>query len=153
MPAHTAVASLTGTTYAICATLPTTYDAAGYGLTSLTYTTIGKVESMTPFGSERNIKEFEPINGDVEYTKGTPRYGQGDMVMGDVPADAGQVIMKAADASPNHYSLKITYPDGEIHYLDIIVASWKLNNGKAGDPLMRSAKIAICRAPVIVAAV
>lgn len=153
MPAHTSVASLSGTTYAICATLPATYDAAGYGLTSLTYTAIGKVESMTPFGSERSIKEFEPIAGAVEYTKGTPRYGQGDMVMGDIPADAGQVIMKAAEASSNHYSLKITYPDGEIHYLDIIVASWKLSNGKASDPLLRTALIAICRAPVIVAAV
>jgi hypothetical protein len=152
MAAHTAVASLTGTTYAISASLPATYDAAGYGATTITYTAIGKVESMTPYGSERNVKEWVPINGDVEYTKDTPRYGSGDMVMGDVPADAGQVILKAAEVSPNHYSMKITYADGEVHYLDVLVSSWKLSGGKAGDPLTRTAKLAICKAPVVVAA-
>lgn len=152
MPAHTAVASLTGTIFAISAGLPATYDAAGYGATTIVYTAIGKVESITPYGSERDIREFVPINGDTEYTKGTPKYGQGDMVMGDVPADAGQIILKAAEASPNHYSMKITYPDGEIHYADVIVASWKTSGGKNGDPLMRTAKLAICKAPVVVAA-
>jgi hypothetical protein len=47
--AHTAVEGFSdgsGTTYAITATLPATYDAAGYGATTITYTTIGKVESF-----------------------------------------------------------------------------------------------------------
>lgn len=152
MAAHTAVESLTDTTYAISATLPATYDAAGYGATSITYTAIGKMETMTPYGSERPINKFTPISGSVEKTKGTADYGEGDMVMGDIPADAGQIILKAAEASSNHYSLKITYPDGEVQYLDIIVASWKLSGGKAGDVLMRTAKIGLCRAPVVVAA-
>ena len=151
--AHTAVESFTDTTYAISAGLPATYDAAGYGATTITYTTIGKVESFLPYGSKRSVNEFVPIAGAVEYTKGAPRYGQGDMVCGDVPADTGQVIVKAAEASANHYSLKITYPDGEIHYLDIIVASWELSGGKEGAPLTRTATFAICKAPVVVAAV
>lgn len=152
MTAHTAVESLTDTTYAISATLPGTYDSAGYGATSITYTTIGKVESVTPYGSSRPINVFTPISGAAEKTKGTPDYGELDMVFGDVPADTGQVIVKAAEASANHYSLKITYPDSEIHYLDVIVASYQYSGGKAGDPKTVTAKCAVCRAPVVVAA-
>lgn len=152
MPAHTAVEAFTDTTYAISATLPATYDAAGYGATSITYTAIGKTESFMAYGSKRPISEFVPISGAVEYLKGAPRYGQGDLVCGDVPADAGQVIVKAAEASANHYSMKITYPDGEVHYLDVIVAGWELSQSQEGAPLKRTANIAICKAPVVVAA-
>lgn len=152
MPAHTAVASHTDAVYSISASLPATYDAAGYGATTITYTTIGRVSEFLPYGSKRNVSEFVPITGGVEYTKGAPRYGQGSMMMGDVPADAGQVILKAAEASANHYSLKITYPDSETHYLDVIVAGWELSGGKEGAPMIRTATVAICKAPVVVAA-
>jgi hypothetical protein len=152
MPAHTTAASFTDATYAISASLPATYDAAGYGATTITYTTIGRVESFPEIGSERNVQEFEPINGAVEYIKGSARYGNGPMVLADVPADAGQVILKAAEASANHYSMKITYADGEIHYLDIIVAAWKLAQAASGAVMKRTAEIRVCKAPVIVAA-
>ena len=153
MAAHTAAASFTSTTYAISAGLPATYDAAGYGATTITYTTIGKVESFPEIGSTREVNKFTPISGAVEYLKGTAEYGSGNMVMADVPADAGQVILKAADASANHYSMKITYPDGEIHYLDVIVSSWKLSQAQSGGVMKRTAMISVCKDPVIVAAV
>ena len=150
--AHTAVAAHTDATYAISATLPATYDAAGYGATTITYTAIGKVQSFLPYGSKRGVNTFKPIAGAAEYTKGTPEYGQGDMIVGDVPADAGQVIVKAAEASANHYSLKITYSDNEIHYLDVLVSGWVLSGGSEGAPMLRTGTINICKAPVIVAA-
>lgn len=153
MAAHTDVASITDTIYSISATLPATYDAAGYGASGLVYTAIGQVSQFLPYGSKRAVNKFQPIRGAVQKTKGSPDYGDGDMQMGDVPADAGQIIMKAAEASANHYSLKIAYSDGEIHYLDVIVASWELSGGKEGDPLIRTATVGICKAPVVVAAV
>lgn len=153
MTAHTAAASQTDTIYAISAALPATYDAAGYGATSMVYSTIGDVSSAMAHGSKRTVNKFQPIAGAVQKTKGSPDYGDGDMQMADIPADAGQVILKAAEASANHYSMKITYADGEKHYLDIIVSSWDLSGGKEGDPLIRTATIGICKAPVIVAAV
>lgn len=152
MPAHTAVASFTDTTYAISASLPATYDAAGYGATTITYTAIGKVESFPEFGATREVKKFTPISGAIEYSKGVAEYGSGAMVMGDVPADAGQVIMKAADASANHYSMKITYPDGEVHYLDVLVSGWQLAQAQSGEFMKRTATINVCKAPVVVAA-
>lgn len=150
--AHTAVESFTDTIFAISASLPATFDAAGYGSTAITYTVIGQVSSMMPYGSERSVNKFQPITGAVAKIKGAPDYGDGDMVMADIPADAGQVILKAAEASPNHYSMKITYPDGEIHYLDVINSSWKISGGKEGDAVLRTAKLGICRAPVIIVA-
>lgn len=150
--AHTAVASHTDAIYAISDDIPATYDGAGYAATTVVFTTIGKVQDFLPYGSKRSVNEFMPIAGAVEYMKGAPRYGQGDMVMGDVPADAGQIILKAAEASSAHYSLKIAYPDTEVHYLDIIVAGWELSGGKEGAPMLRTALLAICRAPVVVAA-
>lgn len=152
MPAHTGIGPVNEATYAISATLPATYDAAGYAATTITYTTIGKVESFPEFGPDQGINEFVPIAGDVEYTKGKTRYGNGPMVVGDLPADAGQVIVKAAAASSNHYSIKVTYADGEVHYLDVLVAGWKLNSASEGQHLKRTAQLQLCRAPVIVAA-
>lgn len=153
MAAHTSAASFSDTIYAISAALPATYDAAGYGATTITYTTIGRVQSFPEFGAQSNIGEFVPITGAVEYIKGARRYGSGDMVVADIPADAGQVILKAAEASQNHYSMKITYPDGEIHYLDVLVAGWKLSGASEGTVMTRTATISVCKQPVIVAAV
>lgn len=150
---HTAVASFSDATYAISASLPATYDAAGYGSTTITYTAVGKVESFPEFGSSQSLNEFVPISGGVEYTKGATRYGQGAMVVGDIPANAGQVILKAAASSSNHYSIKITYPDGEIHYLDVLVASWTLSQASEGQAMKRTATLGLCKAPVVVAAV
>ena len=152
MTAHAGVASITDTTYAISASLPATYDSAGYGATTITYTAIGSVSQMTPYGSKRDVMKFQPIAGAVEKVKGAPDYGEGDMQMADIPANAGQVILKAAEASANHYSLKITYSDGEIHYLDVLVSSWSLSGGSEGQPLIRTATLNICKAPVVVAA-
>lgn len=152
MAAHTAIASHSEATYSISASLPATYDAAGYAATTVVFTAIGKVETFPEFGREQSINEFTPIKGGVEYYKGVEKYGTGDMVVGDVPADAGQVILKAASESSNHYSIKITYADGEVHYLDVLVASWKLTQAGEGNAMKRTAMLAVCRAPVIVAA-
>lgn len=150
MVARTNVASLTDTTYAISAALPATYDAAGYGAVGMVYTNIAKVESITPHGSKRPINTFKPISGPAEKSKGAPDYGNMDLVFGDVPSDAGQTLVKAAEASPNHYSLKITYTDGEVHYLDILVASFEYSGGGEGANRTVTAQSGVCRAPVVV---
>ena len=152
MATRTSVESITGATYAICATLPATYDAAGYGLTSLIYTTIGSVESVTNYGSKRSVTTFTPINGAVQKVKGAPDYGTMTITYGDVPSDAGQIITKASEVSPNHYSIKITYPDGEIHYLDVLNSSYEYEGAKAGDVKKVMATLNICMPPVIIAA-
>ena len=152
MVARTSVEAITGSTYAICATLPATYDAAGYGLTSLIYTVVGSVESVTNYGSKRSVTTFIPINGAVQKVKGAPDYGVMSVMYGDVPTDAGQIIVKASEASMNHYSLKITYPDGEIHFLDVLNSSYEYEGAKAGDVKKVMATLNICMPPVIIPA-
>ena len=151
--AHTGPAGFSDTTYSISASLPATYDATGYGTTTgIAWTLIGSVESFPEIGEDRPTAEFRPISGAVTTVKGASRYGGGDMVMADIPADAGQVICKAAVASENHYSMKITYPDGEIHYLDVMLTSWKLVQQAEGAFMKRTCGVMVQRDPVVVAA-
>jgi hypothetical protein len=151
--AHSSAASFTDTTYSISASLPATYDAAGYGTTTgIAWTLIGRVESFPEFGSMRSVAEFRPIAGAVEKIKGAPDYGGGPMVMADMPADVGQIILKAAEASQNHYSMKVTFPDGEIAYLDIINTSWRMTQAAEAAFMKRTAEIQLCKNPVVVAA-
>lgn len=151
--AHSSAASFTDTTYAISAVLPATYDAAGYAASTITYTIIGKVSDFPTYGSTRSESTFNPINGPVEKVFGTSNFGGGDLIMADIPADVGQVILKAAELTPNtHFSLKITLPDSETHYLDVSIGGWALSAAKEGSVMTRTAKMAIHKRPVVVAA-
>ncbi|MCG2586490.1 phage tail tube protein [Massilia sp. TS11] len=152
MAAHTTPAQNTDTTYAISASLPATYDAAGYGATAMVYTEITQVESWGPYGAKRSINKFQPIKGAVSKAKGAPDYGDIEVVFAHIPGDAGQIIVKAADASPNHYSVKITYPDGEVDYLDVLVAGFEKSAAKEGEFQKITTTLGVCRAVVNVAA-
>lgn len=154
MAAHTAPAGVSDTIYSISAALPTAYDATGYAVTSIVaFTAIGQVETFPSYGLTRAIQEFTPITGTITTVKGADSFGGGDLTCADIPADAGQVILKAAASSENHYSMKVTLPDGEIHFLDVMVASWSLAQHQSGAFLKRTATIRVLRDPVVVAAV
>ncbi|MEO8101330.1 MAG: hypothetical protein ABI790_02320 [Betaproteobacteria bacterium] len=151
--AHVGAAAATDTTYAVSVTLPATEDAAGYGLTSIVYTLIGRVQDFPSYGSKRALQTFTPIKGAAERSKGTPDYGEGDIVMADMPLDAGQIILKAAEASPNRYSIKAVSPDGEIDYFQVLVTSWELAAAKEGAFKLRTAHIAVQTKPVNIPAI
>lgn len=154
MAARTVVGTLSGATLAISATLPATYDAAGYGATTITYTAIGEIENYGNHGVTATIVEFTPIDtAVVAKMKGSKNYGTMTLSVGSIPTNAGQVILKAASESTAHYSAKLTYPDGEIHYMDVLVAKHEYQDGTVNDPMKLSVDLAIAKAPVIVAAV
>lgn len=152
--AHTAIEPATGTTYAVSATLPATYDAAGYAATTITYTAIGKVQTFPEIGLNRAVGTFQPIASAVEKFDGTPNYGGGDAMIGDVVGDAGQAILKTASEATTraHVSIKVTRPDTAVAYLDCLVSSWQLSQAQENTPYVRKCHIEICREPVIVAA-
>ena len=149
--AHSSAASFTDTKYSISVALPATYDAAGYAAVT-PWVLIDRVQDFPLYGSKRDVAKFTPIRGPVEKIKSAPDYGEGDMVMADMPLDPGQVIVHAAEASQAHYSMKVEYPDGEIHYLDVIVAAWSMTPAKAGGFMLRTASLGFNKAPVVVAA-
>ncbi len=151
---HTAIEPATGTIYSVCATLPTTYDAAGYGATSLTYAAVGLSQDFPEIGLDRAVGKFNPISGAIQKYDGSPDYGGGDWTMGDVVTDAGQVILKTASDDPTraHITVKIVRPsDTATIYLDVIVTKWRLSAAKENTPYLRMTHIEVCKAPVIVA--
>ena len=109
--AHIGPAALAGTIFAVSATVPATFDAAGFTASGMDYVTITNVKSFPKIGSKRSETTWTPINGDSTHLFGTPNYGGGDVTVADVPGDAGVVILKAAEATPSNLAWKITFPD------------------------------------------
>ena len=154
MAQRTVINSLSGATLAISASLPATYDAAGYGATTIAYTACGEVENHGNHGVTAAVTEFTPADtAVVAKVKGSKNYGTMSMTLGHLPSDAGQVILKTASESNAHFSLKITFQDTSIHYLDALVSKFEYTGGTVNDVLKLNVDFAICRAPVIVAQV
>ena len=152
MTERTVIESMVGTTVAISASLPATYDASGYGATTIAYTAIGEIESIGPHGVSATVTEFTPIaSGVVAKVKGSKNYGNIAITAAYMPSDAGQDILEAAAESTSRYSVKITYQDASIHYLDVLVTKDEIQDGSVDDVQKRNFELAICRKPVIVA--
>lgn len=154
MNARTKPQTMVGATFALSASLPATYDAAGYEASAMVYTLVGEVDNFGNHGTTAKIAEYTPVaSGVVGKAKGSRNYGGITIGMGSVPSDAGQAILEAAIESSAHYSAKLTYPDGAIHYLDVLVSKNEFQDGAADAISKISAVLEICRKPVIVAAV
>lgn len=158
MTERTEVQTMSGAVLSISATRPATFDAAGYGATSVAFTVVGEVENFGSHGARANISTFTPVaTGVTTKLKGAIDYGTKSLVLGSVPSDAGQDIIEAAMASKNAYSVKIQYPagagetTGEVQYLDAKIASREFQDGSVDDVRKLAVDLAICKAPVIVA--
>ena len=150
---RTVVQALAGATLAVSAVIPETYDQAGYESTDLVFTAVGEIEDHGSHGVNATITEFTPVDtAVVAKVKGSKNYGSKSLVIGNLPSNAGQAILKAASESTSHYSVKVTYPDGVVHYLDVLVASFEYRAGQVNDVQKIGVTLAICQPPVVVAA-
>jgi len=141
MAEGTVLQTMTGATLALSATLPATYDAAGYGATGVAFTTVGKVEDFGEHGGEASVSTFTPVaDGVIEKFKGSTNYGSLALSIGALPSDAGQDLIALGEST------------GEIHYLDVLVTRRVWQDGAADNVRKLSATFEICRAPVVVAA-
>lgn len=151
MVARTSLQSITGATLGLSATLPATYDEAGYTASVMEFTNVGKMENWGNHGVVANVATFKDVEtGTVEKIKGSKDYGTMNMTVGSIPTDAGQILLLAASESNLHYSAVLTYPDGEEHYLDVLVSKHEFQDGGADDLSKVGVDIAICRQPIIV---
>ena len=152
MAERTVLESMAGTTIAISDDLPATYDAAGYAATTVVFTAIEEVESISPHGLTKAVLEFTPVGTGVK-TKmpGVKDYGNITVTAGFLPSGTGQDLVRTAAESTAHYSLKLTYPDTSVVYLDVIVTKDENSNGDIGAVHKTVFEFAICRAPVVVA--
>jgi hypothetical protein len=159
MAEGTILQTMAGAVLSVSATLPATYDAAGYAATTITYTAVGEIEDHGSHGGTANIPTFTSVDdGIVQKFKGSKNYGTKQLVIGNIESDAGQDLLATAFESQNRYSVKITYPlrQGEstaaVHYLDALVSSFQFTDG-ASDAIRKvNVGLEICRAPVRVAA-
>lgn len=159
MSERTILQTMSGAALAISATIPATYDAAGYGATGIVYTEVGQVEDFGEHGVEAALSTFTAVkDSTVQKIKGAKDYGMKSFVLGNLPSDAGQDIIETAVESTNRYSVKITYPLGqgestaEIHYLDVLVMKRRWQDGAVGNVRKIAADMAVCRKPTVVAA-
>jgi hypothetical protein len=154
MTQRTVIEGLSGAVLSVSASLPATYDAAGYGATTVVFTAVGEVENFGNHGVTSTVTEFTPVETAViTKIKGSKNYGTMSLVIGNVPGNAGQVILKAASESTARYSAKITYPDTVVHYLDVLVSKFEYVDGAVNDVQKVNVDFAVCRQPVIVAQV
>lgn len=151
MTQRTVVESLAGARIGISASLPATYDVAGYDASSLQFTPIGEVENYGNHGMSATVTEFTPVDtATVAKVKGSKNYGTMSLSMANLPSNAGQALLKTAAESLAHYSVELRYPDDEYHYLDVIVTKLEYADGGVNDVHKLNVDFAICRKPVIV---
>jgi hypothetical protein len=159
MTERTVLQTMSGATVAISATLPESYDAAGYESTDIVWTTIGEIENFGEHGVTANVSTFTAVaDAVVKKFKGSKNYGTKNLMLGNLPSDAGQDIVDAAAESQNRYSLRVSYPLGagevtaEKQFFDVLVTKANYVDGAVDDVRKRSVDCEVCRRPVVVAA-
>jgi len=99
------------TTLGTSATLPATYNAAGYG--ALTFTNIAEVVDIGELAKAYNIVTHQAVGRAYpQKIKGTFDIANVTVTLGKIATDAGQVALQAALSSPNSYAFVITLPSG-----------------------------------------
>jgi len=113
--------SYIGTTISVVAATPATEDDTGYS--ALSWTEIGKVVSLSELGDTVEDIAFNLLKG------GRTKHVNGTKDVGDITgtyeydsADAGQVILRSGAGSNTVHSLKVEDTDGNIKYLQGVVA-------------------------------
>lgn len=148
-----------GAALALSASLPATYDAAGYGATGMVYTEIGQIEDFGEHGMNANVSTFTAVkDAAVQKFKGSKNYGTKNLMLGNLPSDTGQALAITASESTNRYSAKITYPlrageaTAEIQYLDVLVTRAVYQDGNVDNVRKLAVTLELCRKQVVVAA-
>jgi hypothetical protein len=132
--------TVAGTTIGISASLPATYDVAGYA--ALTYTTIGEVVDGGAHGRTYNEVTSNPIDTRAtQKYKGSYNEGTKTLQLDMDNQDAGQALLKTALNSDNDYAFEVAYPNGDIDYFIAKVMSFEKATGSVDS--MRSATVSL----------
>lgn len=101
-----------GSTLAITATAPATFDETGYE--AAVFTIVGGLEKIGGIGAVFAKVEFQPLNGPKDKHKGSRDNGSLAPSMALNEEDAGQILMRTAsdDATSKIYYFEVVYPTG-----------------------------------------
>lgn len=123
-----AVMTSAGSTLALSASAPATFDATGYN--ALTYTLVGEVTDLGEVGREYNLVNHTPLgNRRVQKFKGSYNNGSLQVQMGRDTTDAGQTALQTALGVDTAYSFRVTLQNGKKLYFTGVVMSYKTNVG------------------------
>lgn len=91
----------------------TSGTVAAADFTSQTFTQIKEVQSIGTIGDAANEVTFASLeDGRTRRFKGTRDAGTAELTCGLDAADAGQIALKAAEATSDNYAFKVELPDG-----------------------------------------
>lgn len=134
--------SVAGSTFKISATLPATYDAAGFGAVS--YTAVAEITDMGSLGKDYTKITHNPVGDRKTYKfKGSYDSGNITLKLAKALADAGQALMLTASNSDADYSFQITLQDGRDMYFAGKVFSFVTNIGSVNQILGADVKVEI----------
>ena len=123
--------SSAGSTIAISAGAPATYDAAGFA--ALSYTVIKEVTDIGALGKSFGLISHTPVNDPTTYKlKGISNSGQLALKGARVTGDAGQTILLSGLESSAPQAIKITLQSGAILYVQGLVMDYVTTVGTAG---------------------
>lgn len=112
-----------GTTVAVSASLPATYNEAGYE--ALTFTDIGEVTNVGDIGRVYELVKHLPLaTRETIKRKGSYDSGSVALDMARVPSDAGQTILVAGVDSDTSRSFEVTLQDGTVLYFTAQIMSY-----------------------------
>lgn len=137
-----------GSSIAIGATAPATYDEAGF--TALTLTEVGGVDKIGSLGASFAKVEFQPLKGPKQKYKGSVDYGALQPTYAIDAEDAGQALMETAadDETQKLYPIVVTYPTGQKRcFMGRVFGSPETIDG-ADTMLMAAPAIEICTKPI-----
>ena len=137
------ISTAAGTSFAVSAALPATYDAAGYE--ALTWSIAYGAESVPELGSSRSTITFSDMaTASLLKARGQEDPGSMDIPFAQVAADAGQAIIKAAyDATLNSpaedIAIRVMDAEGNATYVAGKVTKWAREWGGNESFIMRNA--------------
>lgn len=141
-----------GTTYAISAAEPATYDSVGFA--ALTWTDVAGVTNVGEFGPTFEDVTDTPLGtGITEHRKGGADYGSFTPAMSYDPADAGQVLFLAGvDGAEKDtvFSHRVTLQDGTIFYVTGQIFAAPLSVGDASSMVSITGNVMLNNKPVVV---
>lgn len=130
-----------GSSIALSASSPGTFDAAGFG--ALTFTTIGEVTDIGGnFGRTYNLVTHNPLATRATVKKkGSYNAGSLTVQLAVDNDNAGQALAQAALLSDANYSFKVVTQSGDIYYFQGVVMSFPVTLG--GVDTITTASLAI----------
>jgi hypothetical protein len=120
--------SSVGSTLSISAGVPATFNAAGFA--ALTYTLVKDLTDIGVIGGDTSIINHNPVAENTTYKlKGSRDPGSLSLKGAYAPTDPGQILLKAADVSPNTYCIKMVLQNGTIFYSQALITGFKVTVG------------------------